>query len=420
MHRHMVRELRRALGLIVDMEALASNIHARLHEMFDPDTVLLLHLDQTSGRYLPTYNGRSATDPVPQVPADGHLSRWLRVNESCLLLPRDRAVYDYLRPAEQQVLDRFGIRLLAPLLAANHLSGMILLGWTRPRYLNSRDAELLQEVAEPASLALENALLYHEQRERLDRLHKAERLAAIGQLAAGVAHEVRNPLAAIRSTMQYLAQRPSVSRRAQSSEARDGTPEEEWRTLVGDLITEVDRIDATVNDLLGLARSGDLRTQRIDPLLPLQQAVRLLAAKARKQKVQLESSFELGCFEIEGDGDRLKQVFLNLLINALQATPAGGRIRSSAGAWSTTTSRGARPWVEISITDTGSGISQDQLARIFDPFFTTKRDGTGLGLAVCQSIVERHGGRLRLQSRPRQGTIALVRLPWAATAAGET
>ena len=218
----------------------------------------------------------------------------------------------------------------------------------------------------------------------------------MGQLAAGVAHEIRNPLTAIRSTMQYLAQ------------GLDGDGE---RELVGELLSEVDRINGTIGGLLSLSRTGELRLVEIDLAEPLGRALQLVKAHANGQGIALEASPGAGAFRVVGDAGQLEQMFLNLLLNAVQAMPGGGRITVSVAPCRPHLTESAAPWVEVRIADTGPGIAPDHLRRVFDPFFTTKRDGTGLGLAICHGVVEQHRGEIRLESEEGVGTTALIRLP---------
>jgi two-component system, NtrC family, sensor kinase len=397
--RRAFQELSRSLALIVDREALASSVAARIRELFDPDRMVILEPDRVSLSFLPGFSfGLAEADLAGlQVPARGKLTRWLSVNETCLVLDRQPGVQEYLDPAERDLLSRLRMGLVVPMVSLNRLTGILLLGSDRPGWgIGRGDVELLDLLASQASLAFENAELYRTQRERLDRLYRAERLAAVGQLAAGVAHEIRNPLTAIRSTMQYLL--------------RGLDPEEPRHELVRELLREVDRINSTVGGLLSLSRSGEMRKSDIDLLEPLGQAVQLLRARAAEQGVELGSNLGVGALRVQGDADQLKQVFLNLLINSLQSMPSGGRITVGAAPWPGSEPGGTR-WAQVRIEDTGAGIPPEQLRRVFDPFYTTKRDGTGLGLAICNGIVEQHQGEIQLESEVGKGTAVSVRLP---------
>jgi signal transduction histidine kinase len=398
MDRRAFQDLGRSLALIVDREALESSAAARIRELFDPDRLVILQPDPEGASFVPTFATGLAPEDLPdlRIASRGKLARWLSVNETSLVLDRRSGVYDYLDASEKEILARLRINLCVPMIHLNRLTGILLLGEDRKGWSPSRvDIEMLDLLASQVSIAFENAALYRAQSERLDRLHRAERLAAVGQLAAGLAHEIRNPLTAIRSTMQYLL--------------RGLDPEEPRHQLIEELLSEVDRINGTVGGLLSLSRSGELRLAEIDLAAPLATSVHLVQARADEQRVVLEAGFGREPLPVLGDTGQLKQVFLNLLLNALQSMPEGGRLAVTAGIWGAQS--GASRWGQVRITDSGPGIPAEELRKVFDPFFTTKRDGTGLGLAICHGIVEQHQGEIRLESEMGLGTTALVRLP---------
>jgi signal transduction histidine kinase len=397
-NRRALQDLGRSLALIVDREALESSVAARIRELFDPDRLVILQPDPEGASFVPTFALGLSQEALAgaSVAFRGKLARWLSVNETSLALGQRPGVHEFLDPAEKDLLARLRLDLCVPMVHLNRLTGILLLGGDRKGWGPSRaEIEMLDLLASQAGLAFENAALYRTQIERLDRLHRAERLAAVGQLAAGLAHEIRNPLTAIRSTMQYLL--------------KGLNPEEQRHQLVEELLSEVDRINGTVSGLLSLSRSGALRLSEIDLLVPLSASVHLVQARADEQNVALETFFGREPLQVLADADQLKQVFLNLLLNALQSMPDGGRITLTVGPWGPPSGTGR--WGQVRITDTGSGISAEELRKVFDPFFTTKRDGTGLGLAICHGIIEQHQGEIRLESETGRGTTALVRLP---------
>ena len=317
------------------------------------------------------------------------------MNRTHLNTREQQEVLEYLDGPEQDWLRQTACQLVTPMMAKNQVIGLILLGYDPPSPLpGRRDTDLLMELADQASLAFQNAALYREQQERLVRLHRADRLATIGRLAAGVAHEVRNPLTAIRSTMQYL------------STSLDATHKE----LVCDLIDEVDRIDRTISGLLHLSRSGRLRREEVDLAELIDQSLRLLEARARRQGVRLVAEVESG-LAVEADSAQMKQVFLNLVLNVLHALePEGGTVRLEARA-ADARPGGAGPEIAIAVHDDGPGIPADLIVQVGDPFVTTKPDGTGLGLSICYGILEQHGGRLEIESQVGVGTSVKMLLP---------
>jgi signal transduction histidine kinase len=398
--RQAVQDFNRSLLLIVDPEALQASIAARLTELFACDRILILQLDPERGTFKPTFSIGVDSDALGSAPLrrHGHLAKWLLVNETCLIVPRTSGVYEYLNKAEQEMLARLQIRVCVPLISLNRLTGIIMLGSEKTEWnLTAHDLELLQLLAGQAGLAFENSNLYHEQRERVRRIYRAERLAAAGQLAAGVAHEIRNPLTAIRSTIQYVLQ-----------DYLESNPK---RALLQELLTEVDRIDRTVNGLLSLTRLGEIVPEPVDIRDVLEQSLILVGTQAQRQGVEVTRPQTTHHFQIMGDLGQLKQVFLNLLLNALQAMPDGGRLETTMEEWRAEMTPMAGLWVQIRISDTGVGIAPEQMDKVFDPFFTTKRDGTGLGLSVCHGIVQRHEGEIDLQSKVGTGTVVTLRFP---------
>ncbi len=221
------------------------------------------------------------------------------------------------------------------------------------------------------------------------RVERTERLAALGRLAAGVAHEIRNPLGAIRGLVQYF--------QATWKE----TPEQ--RTYLDVMVREIDRLNRVVSDLVEFARPRELQREPHDLLEVVRHAVTLLEADVRAKGIHIVHDLDETLPPLLIDRDLLLQALLNILLNAIEAMEPGGvltvRLGSSAGA------------VELAIQDTGCGISREHLGRLFDPFFTTKRQGTGLGLAIAHSVIQAHDGELVVDSAPGQGTTMTIRLP---------
>jgi signal transduction histidine kinase len=297
------------------------------------------------------------------------------------------------------MLEQLNVRACVPLLALNRLSGVMMLCSTKKDWeLDQDHVNLLNILANQSSIAFENAFLYQQQRDRLQRLYRAERLAAAGQLAASVAHEIRNPLTIIRSTIQYVL--------------GEFDAEHPKRELVEGVIAEVDRIDRTIDGLLSLARGPVSEPVRVALGQLIQETLLLVRSQASRQSVKILSAALDEEVFIMGDTSQLKQLFLNLMLNALQAMPAGGqldiqlRTNQEQPALS-----GERPWATVLLTDSGCGIPADSLDKIFDPFFTTKQGGTGLGLSTSYAITRHHGGEIEIASSEGESTSVTVRFP---------
>jgi len=223
-----------------------------------------------------------------------------------------------------------------------------------------------------------------------EKLARAERLAAMGTLAAGVAHEVNNPLASISSLVQMLR-----SQSADNAETREKL----------DLIsTQIDRITRVTRDLTEFARVRPASRSEVDINEVIEASLRLASFDSEFQKLELVKSLSSDLGRIVADGDQLQQVFLNLLLNSRDAMPLGGTLSVSS-----TRKNGE---ITISIKDSGAGISDSARTQLFDPFFTTKPagKGTGLGLSVCYGIVSAHDGRIEVESKSG-GTVFNVILP---------
>jgi PAS domain S-box-containing protein len=232
------------------------------------------------------------------------------------------------------------------------------------------------------------------------QLRRRDRLAAMGTLAAGVAHEIRNPLSALALNVSLLRE-----------EVLSGSPSRgELEEYFDVLIAETQRLDRITGNFLRLARPVAMTKAPLSVLAPLRQVIRLLEIEAREKHVAFDTQFGSGQATVLGDHTHLEQVFLNILINAMQAMPQGGSIRVTTR----TDSDEDGPYVEIVFADTGVGIPQENVACLFDPYFTTRDTGTGLGLAIADRIVTEHGGRILVESTPGSGTTMIVRLPLVA------
>ena len=233
-----------------------------------------------------------------------------------------------------------------------------------------------------------------EQRALEEQVQRAQRLSALGRLAGGLAHEIRNPLGITRAAAQML-------HRELSEHARHG----EYTEVIQ---TEIDRIDRLVEQLLSYARPLPLQRGSVDVEAVVERTVALTRAYARQQQILLHCDIEDQLPFIEGDGELLHQALVNLLLNGITATGQGGNVSIAAKA---AAGESSRQVVIITVSDTGRGIAPADLPHIFDPFFTTRADGTGLGLSIVQQIIEEHGGTIEVDSQPGRGALFLLRIP---------
>ncbi len=237
---------------------------------------------------------------------------------------------------------------------------------------------------------------YHQQ-----RLARAERLASLGELAASVAHEIKNPLAGIAGAVRILAE--------------DMPASDSRKEIMGEILAQIQRLDGTVRDLLTFARPGGPELGPCALHQVLDRVLLMLAEDPSASNVRVVREYQPDLPLVLADGKLLEQVFFNLLLNAVQAMGGHGTItlRTARGEADTTWTDGAPlgPHIEVRVIDTGPGIQAHLLREIFTPFFTTKPRGIGLGLAITRRIVEDHGGRISGENLPGQGAMFRICLP---------
>jgi two-component system sensor histidine kinase HydH len=275
---------------------------------------------------------------------------------------------------------------------SGHLYGFIAVRDDRLRDAFSREeVQLLAGLANQVAVTVENSQLYQQMKEK-------DRLAALGEMAAGLAHEIRNPLGSIKASAQYLA---------------DTADQPEGRGEFLDIIVdEVDRLNRVVSSFLDYARPAHTDPEPIHVNSAVQLTLQFLRPECDSAEVGLHLTMDPDLPKVRIDIEHLRQVLINLVQNAMQAMSSGGDIyvetrtqdRFRIGG-------GARRWVQINVRDTGPGIAPGLLANLFVPFVTTKQQGTGLGLAISQRIVSEAGGRIQVRSREGVGTTFVVLLP---------
>ncbi|HEX2484010.1 MAG TPA: ATP-binding protein [Myxococcota bacterium] len=289
--------------------------------------------------------------------------------------------------------------LIVPLVAKSRVLGAIAIDNRRGGAAFEADERLLLDgFATQAAIAIANAQLVDALQRSRNHVARADRLGTVGTLAAGVAHEINNPLVSIQT---FLTLAPGK---------RSENDPEFWGPYHQLAVSELERIRGLVATMSRLARGGGERVQRAPCELHtiVDEAVRLVHHEACEAEVTVEVQIEPGTPKVVGVREQLHQVLLNLLLNAIQATPRGGRI--SVRSWGDL-AEPASAWLEVS--DTGRGIEPAHVEQIFDPFFTTKGPdlGTGLGLMICHHIVSDHGGTIEVESVPGAGARFRVRLP---------
>lgn len=280
------------------------------------------------------------------------------------------------------------------------------------RRFSIAELRALQEIADQLAVALDNSQAFERAKER-------DRLAALGEMSAGLAHEIRNPLGAIKGAVQVLDHRDM------------GAMEREF---LGIIVEEVERLNGVVSQFLDYARPMQVHSMDVQPDTLMQGVMALVVAEGLPPGVHVDYEAGVDVPSVPMDIEKLKQVVINVVRNGIESMPGGGTlaVRTSVG---TRGRRGAGPvdslrtlapgtqvkvrrgglqttrYVELSFTDEGTGIAEEEARKLFIPFFTTKASGTGLGLPICERIMRAHGGEIEITSRPRRGTRFALRLP---------
>ena len=229
---------------------------------------------------------------------------------------------------------------------------------------------------------------------RTEQLHRVDRLKTLGEVAAGLAHEIRHPLASIRGALEIIGARSTAD-----------TPEAEFSRLA---LAEVQRLDNLVWEFLRYARphKPDLRPTSLSDVV--ERAVALLSVQAERVGVTLRVEDDGPLPAVALDAQQIEQVLLNVILNAIQASPSGAEVRIR--------DRLERDDVIVDVVDEGTGVPAEHRTQIFSPFFTTKDTGTGLGLPVAQRIVQSHNGHIEVSSTVGRGTCVSIRLPLTSVA----
>ncbi len=396
-YRATVTEVSQALATLQDLEAVVVRILRTITDTIHVDFGAVWLQVAGDGYQLQAVGGTRALAALPQrVDQASPLVRQLERQPQRIITEDDLSERNgYLRPE----FAGLGATLLVPMSFERRLAGFLALGTKGSgRFYSREDLELLRTLANQGAVAVQNARSYrallraNEQlRSAQSRLIEAERLAAIGELSAAVAHGIRNPVAGIKAAAQFAG-----------LELPAGHP---LRENISDIIGEADRLEARIRTLLDFAKPFEPHPDRCRVEQIVSDALASLKPQLNAQGIAVATDLDPDLPEVELDYAQIEQVLLALVSNAVEAMPNGGELLVSARLC-------ADPGqVSIDVADTGPGIPPEQLARVFKLFFTTKSSGTGFGLAVAKKIVERHAGTISVQSQVGRGTRFTIALP---------
>lgn len=403
-----IENLRAELANVIDMRELVPKVLSALEDSRRVTHASVYFVDPDGSGY--ELGAHIGPRPETRIDAITHRAFFERLRRAGVIsiegLERE-LVARKTAPAEE----REGLQLMFRTL--EQMNGSVALGITSEDQLlgalvlrderlreaySSEEIELFRGIAMSIGITMQNSQVYERMKER-------DRLAALGQMAAGLAHEIRNPLGSIKGAAQYL--QPTLPK------ADHGTKE-----FLDIIVEEVNRLNKIVSQFLDYARPyrGDQAPLEVNEVVRKTLALLEKEEALQSKKVEIVPSMAETLPPVRADAEQLVQVFLNLSLNALQAMPHGGGLHVSTSLRRATRRSAAAAFLEIRFRDTGTGISASDLRNLFIPFFTTKDKGTGLGLPISQRIIENHGGTIEVRSQPGAGATFTVLLPVEADA----
>jgi signal transduction histidine kinase len=409
--------LRHILANVIDLKEAVRITISSLEESRRVTHAAIYFLDADGGGY--ELHGHLGPRPGERIDAAARRPFFERINAvrgavvSMEQLEREHAARGAVPETETETidaiartLDEMNAALCIPIMAEDQVIGLLALKDERVREAYATDEiDLFRGVAAQMAITVQNSKLYERMKER-------DRLAALGEMAAGLAHEIRNPLGAIKGAAQLLT--------PPSGDASDGhgVPPEA-REFLGIIVEEANRLNRVVSQFLDYARPYRGEPQPLDVNEVVRKTAQLVTPPPLPQagevgepppppvEVSLQLAEELP--RARADAEQLRQVFLNLAINAVQAMPSGGKLTISTALRKP--GRRSTSMLEVRFRDTGVGIPAQELKNLFIPFYTTKDKGTGLGLPISQRIIENHGGTIEVRSRVGVGSTFTVVLP---------
>jgi signal transduction histidine kinase len=396
-YRETLGKFSKALVTILDLKSLTKKIIETISQTMGVEKASLFLLNEERGGYylLESKNIKIASFP-PILPKGDPLSQHLQRMKEIII--REELVKGGNIPdlnVVTQIMSQLEAEVSIPLISKGQLIGMINLSHKFNKDIYSHeDIELLSTLANQTTIAIENARLYDDLKKSKSYIRRADRLASLGTLTAGLAHEIRNPLVAIKTFTQLLPER---------------IDDEEFRNHFLSIASgEVDRISALVTELLEFARPSEPKFELEDINGILDGMILLISTETKSKHIDILKDCASDLSPITIDREQMKQVFLNMLLNAIEATPENGKIYVRTRSY---TKPEGEPYIQIEFTDTGCGIRPEYLEEIFTPFFTTKEKGSGLGLSISNQIVQDHKGYIDVESQVNKGTSFFINLP---------
>jgi len=386
----------REMVSMVDLETVSNSLVQTVAKALGVDKASLFLPEESDGSFKLKSSVGLGPDPSPEIARDEPLVQTLMKRPEALIREELEMVNGATRGGKlARKMRQLQAEITLPINSKDRLIGILNLGHREGKEMYSEeDVEVLSTLANQAAIAIENARLYENLKQSQSIIRRADRLSSLGMLTAGLAHEIRNPLVAIRTFTQLLPERYL---------------DQEFRELFQSLaMKEVDRICGLVNDLLSFARPSTPNMSAQDVNEIVGNIARILQSQAKEKDVKIGLHMAARLPKIFIDKEQIKQVCMNLILNAIQSIEGGGSVEIGTHLFG---ENGASRFVQIEVRDTGVGIPEKDIENIFNPFFTTRKDGSGLGLSISHQIIKEHGGYIVVESEVGRGTSFFIRLP---------
>ncbi|MGA2462911.1 MAG: ATP-binding protein [Thermodesulfobacteriota bacterium] len=396
-YRETLGKFSKAMVSILDLQSLSKRIIDTIAQTMGVEKASLFLMNEEKGGYfLQESRNIKMASQTPLLPKGDPLPCYLqKIGE---IIVREELIKGVNLPELESVIEQMGLlgaEVSIPLISKGQLIGMINLSqkFDKDIYYHE-DIELLSTLANQTTIAIENANLYEDLKKSKSYMRRTDRLASLGTLTAGLAHEIRNPLVAIKTFTQLLPER---------------LEDEEFRShFLNIASSEVDRISSLITELLEFARPSDPKMEFEDINSILDGMILLVSTETKKKQINIVKNYITNLPPIKIDREQIKQVFLNFLLNSIEATPERGEMTVKTRSF---VKPGGEPYIQIEFTDNGRGIPAEHLEDIFTPFFTTKDKGSGLGLSISHQIVQDHRGYIDVESELNKGTSFFINLP---------
>jgi signal transduction histidine kinase len=396
-YRETLGNFSKAMVSILDLQSLSNEIIETITQTMGVEKAsLFLWSEEKTGYSLFESKNITVSASPPYIPKDDPLPQYLQKMGEIII--REELAKRTDIPQLKNVVNKMSLleaEATIPFISKEQLVGMMNLGYKFTKDIYSHeDIELLTTLANQTAIAIENARLYEDLKKSKSYIRRADRLASLGTLTAGLAHEIRNPMVAIKTLTQLLPER---------------LDDEEFRSQFLKIASgEVDRISSLVNELLDFARPSDPRWALEDINAILDGMILLISTATKKKLITIIKNYASNLPPVQIDREQIKQVILNILLNAIDATSENGKITVKTRSF---IKPGGEPYIQIEFTDTGCGIPGEHIEDIFNPFFTTKSTGSGLGLSISNQIVQDHKGYIDVESQLEKGSSFFINLP---------